>query len=288
MGERNMERTYKRKIMLKRTACEVVLAISIVLMLVPFLGILYLSVKPNAEILAGNLSLPLAAEWANYAKALSAIDFVTMIRNTMIVAVITIAAEFVLGITGSFAISRFKIGTGKLQHFFYVYFIIGIIIPVFVLIYPVYKMNFMLGTLDTLWAVILPYIGWSAPMNTMLLVSAFNNIPDTLEEAAVIDGCGTFRLLTQIDMPIIRPAITTMLIINFLAIWNEFAVSVIMLTSPEVQTISLASAKFVGIHTTDYGAMAAAVVLLSIPQVAVFSMFQKYVTADMTAGAVKE
>ena len=274
--------------MLKRTACEVVLAISIVLMLVPFLGILYLSVKPNAEILAGNLSLPLAAEWANYAKALSAIDFVTMIRNTMIVAVITIAAEFVLGITGSFAISRFKIGTGKLQRFFYVYFIIGIIIPVFVLIYPVYKMNFMLGTLDTLWAVILPYIGWSAPMNTMLLVSAFNNIPDTLEEAAVIDGCGTFRLLTQIDMPIIRPAITTMLIINFLAIWNEFAVSVIMLTSPEVQTISLASAKFVGIHTTDYGAMAAAVVLLSIPQVAVFSMFQKYVTADMTAGAVKE
>ncbi len=279
---------YKRKSMLKKTVYEVILAISIVLMLVPFLGILYLSIKPNGDILAGDLGLPAAAEWANYAKAFATIDFATMIRNTLIVAVITIAAEFVLGITGSFAISRFKIGTGRLQHFFYVYFIIGIIIPVFVLIYPIYKMNFMLGTLDSLWAVILPYIGWSAPMNTMILVSAFNNIPDTLEEAAVIDGCGTFRLLTRIDMPIIRSAITTMLIINFLAIWNEFAVSVIMLTSPEVQTISLASAKFVGIHTTDYGAMAAAVVLLSIPQVAVFSLFQKYVTADMTAGAVKE
>lgn len=279
---------YKRKSVCKKTIYEVILAISIVLMLVPFLGILYLSIKPNADILAGDLSLPAAAEWGNYAKAFATIDFATMIRNTLIVAVITIAAEFVLGITGSFAISRFKIGTGRLQHFFYVYFIVGIIIPVFVLIYPIYKMNFMLGTLDSLWAVILPYIGWSAPMNTMILVSAFNNIPDTLEEAAVIDGCGTFRLLTRIDMPIIRSAITTMLIINFLAIWNEFAVSVIMLTSPEVQTISLASAKFVGIHTTDYGAMAAAVVLLSIPQVAVFSLFQKYVTADMTAGAVKE
>ena len=125
-------------------------------------------------------------------------------------------------------------------------------------------------------------------MVTMLLVSAFNTIPASLEEAAVIDGCGTFKLLIRIDIPVIRSAIVTMLIIQFLAIWNEFAVSVIMLTSPEVQTIALASAKFVGIHTTDYGAMAAAVVLLSMPQVAVFSLFQKYVTGDLTAGSVKE
>ena len=286
--ELNNNLEYKRKSLAKKSVYEVILVISIIIMLIPFIGILYLSIKPNAEILAGDLSIPAAAEWGNYLKAFETIDFGTMIKNTMIIALVTLTAEFVLGIMGSFAISRFKIGKGKLQRFFYTYFIVGLIIPVFLLIYPIYKMNFMLGTLDTLWAVILPYIGWSAPMVTMLLVSAFNTIPASLEEAAVIDGCGTFKLLTRIDRPVIRSAIVTMLIIQFLAIWNEFAVSVIMLTSPEVQTIALASAKFVGIHTTDYGAMAAAVVLLSMPQVAVFSLFQKYVTGDLTAGSVKE
>lgn len=82
-------------------------------------------------------------------KGFETIDFGTMIKNTMIIALVTLTAEFVLGIMGSFAISRFKIGKGKLQRFFYTYFIVGLIIPVFLLIYPIYKMNFMLGTLDT-------------------------------------------------------------------------------------------------------------------------------------------
>ncbi len=288
MKQMTIEGAYNRKKTVKKIAFEIILAISVILMLIPFIGVIILSLKPNSEILAGTLGLPATPEWANYTKSMEMIDFPRMIGNTIFVSVITMLIVIVLTVCGSFAISRVNIGKGKLQRFFYVYFIIGLIIPVFVMIYPIYKMNNMIGTVDTLWGVILPYIGWSAPMNTLILVSAFNTIPKTLEEAAVIDGCSPFKILTKVDIPIIKTAITTVLIINFLGIWNEFAVSVIMLTSPDVQVISLAATKFVGIHNTDFGAMAATVVMLSIPQVLAFSYFQKYIVADTTAGAVKE
>jgi len=278
---------YKKKRYLTNGTKEFLLLISIILILLPFLWAIVLSFKNNSEILSGTLSFPEVIRWENYEKAWETIDFFVLVKNTLIISVVAISISIAINILSSYAISRMDFGTGKLQKIFYVYFIIGLLVPVFVLIYPVFVMNSAIGTIDSLWAVILPYIGWSAPMNTLLLVGAFKTIPKSLEEAAVIDGCSPWKILWKVDMPIVRSAIITAITIQFLGTWNEFAVSVVMLTSPEVQTISLAASKFVGIHNTDFGAMAAAVVILSIPQVIAFTYFQKFIVADMTAGSVK-
>lgn len=278
---------YKRTQAAKKAGYEFLLVISIILILLPFAWAIILSLKTNSEILSGSLGFPETPAWENYVKAWNTIDFPVLVRNTLVISAVAISISIFLTILGSFAISRINIGRGKLQKFFYTYFIIGLIVPVFVLLYPIYLMNNALGTVDTLWGVIIPYIGWSAPMNSLILVGAFKTIPKSVEEAAVIDGCKPWQILFKVDVPIIRPAIVTVIIISFLATWNEFAVSVVMLTSPEVQTISLAASKFVGIHATDYGSMAAAVVILSIPQVAAFAYFQKFIVSDMSAGSVK-
>lgn len=278
---------YKKTTYVKNSVKEFILVISIILVLLPFLWAIILSFKSNGEILSGTLSFPEVLRWENYEKAWNTIDFLVLIKNTLIISVVAISISIFINILSSFALARMDFGKGRLQNAFYVYFIIGLLVPVFVLIYPVFVMNNAIGTIDTLWAVILPYIGWSAPMNTLLLVGAFKTIPKSLEEAAVIDGCSPWKILWKVDVPVVRSAIITAIIIQFLGTWNEFAVSVVMLTSPEVQTISLAASKFVGIHNTDFGAMAAAVVILSIPQVIAFTYFQKFIVADMTAGSVK-
>lgn len=288
MYRSKLDKNYEKRALAKKGIYEIILFVSVILMLIPFLTVLYFSIKPTSQIVTGDLSFPHPPEWNNYIKAISTIDFGTMIKNTLHIAVFTLIGEFTLGLFGAYALSRFKIGTGKLQRVLYVYMIIGIIVPSFVYLYPLYKMNNIFGLINTHWAVILPYIGWSAPMSVLMLSSAFSTVPDALEEAAVMDGCGPLRLLLQVELPVIRSSVVTLLVINFLSIWNEFAVSVVMLQYPEVQPISLAATKFVGINATDYGAMVAAVVMLSIPQVSVFSFFQKYVTADLTAGSVKE
>lgn len=280
-------RQYRTKRIIKRSGYEFALFISIILILLPFFWAIVISLKTTTEINSGALSLPQQPAWSNYQKAASIIDFPVLVRNTLIVAVVAISISIFLTILGSFAIGRIKFGMGKLQKLFYTYFIIGQIIPVFVMLYPIYLMMNSIHAVDTLWGVIIPYIGWSAPMNTLILVGAFKTIPSEIEEAAVMDGCKTWQILFKVDVPIIRSAIVTVAIISFLSTWNEFAVSVIMLTSPQVQTISLAASKFKGMYSTDYGAMAAAVVMLSIPQIAAFAYFQKFIVSDTAAGASK-
>jgi len=287
MNQLSANLEYKRKSIVKKTIYEVILVISVILMLLPFLGVLYLSIKPDSQIMAGDISLPDRIYWENYVEALKKIDFLTMFKNSFVITVITLIGELILGVTAGYALTRFKFGKQKLQNFFYLFFIIGIIVPGYVYLFPLYKMNFAIGVIDTPWAIILPHLGWSAPMNIMMMYSAYSMVPNSLEEAAVIDGCGRFRLLTKVNIPVIKSAIVSMLILNFLAIWNEFAVSVVMLTSKEVLTLAIAPSFFIGQYKTAYGAMTAGVVMLCIPQIAIFSLFQKYVSADVAAGAVK-
>ena len=279
--------SYLIKTNLKRGFYETFLAATVIIAFFPFFWAFILSLKSNADIARGDLSLPVVPAWENYIKAWNMIDIPLMIRNTLFIAVISMSICVVISIFGAFALSRIKFGTGLLQRVYYLYFIVGLIIPAHVMLYPVYKMNALFGTLDSLWGVILPYIGWNVPMNMLLLVGAFKAVPDSVEESAVIDGCNPFKLLLRVDMPMIKAAIGTVLIVNFLAVWNEFAVSVIMLSSPSNQTISLATSKFVGQFLVDYASMAAAVIMLVIPQVLAFSFFQRFIVADLTAGAEK-
>lgn len=255
--------------------------------LVPIVFTIFVSLKTKTEIFTNPLSLPASPQWSNYINAWKTMNFPKLAFNTLIIALLAVGGGVFMVILSSFAIARMKFGQRRLQNSVYTFFIIGTIVPSFVLLFPIYMMDAKLGILNTYWGVVLPYWGWTAPMHTLILVAAFRSIPDTLDEAAIIDGCGSLSVLFKIHLPIIKPAIVTSLIIAFLGIWNEFPLSSVILTSPNVQTIALAASKFKGTFTVDYALMSAGVVLLTIPQIIFFSFFQRYIVSGMTLGSVK-
>ena len=109
----------------------------------------------------------------------------------------------------------------------------------------------------------------------------------TTVEAAIIDGCSIWQLLFRILVPVAKPVISTALIMTFLACWNDFPLAKIMLNSPDVRTLSIAAAYFKGTFSTNYALMTAGCVILIIPQLLIFTIFQRYIISGVTAGAVK-
>lgn len=156
---------------------------------VPVLWLIYLSLKSNTDILTNPLALPDTLHWENYVNAYKTIPFYSMVKNTGIVILISVPVSMLLSIFAAFALGRMRFGSGKVQNGVYSYFVCGVIMPTCVMILPIYLVMVKVGLYDTLWSTILTHIGWTAPMNMMIMVSGFRSIPDSLEEAAIIDGC---------------------------------------------------------------------------------------------------
>lgn len=255
--------------------------------LFPILWIIQISLKTNTQVFTDPFALPLPPQWVNYYNALQTIDFFTLFKNTFFVTVASISVGIAFAVLASFAIARMRFGSGRLQRFFYNYYVLGMLIPTFILLYPLFRMSVTLGTNNTLWAVILPYWGFTAPLHSMIFVTAFKGIPTELDEAAAIDGCGCFRILLTVDLPLIKPAIATSMIIAILGCWNEYSLSSVMLISNDLWTLSLAASKFQGLYSANYAGMAAAIVILTIPQLIIFAFFQKQIQDGVVSGAVK-
>ncbi len=254
---------------------------------VPVLWLIYLSLKTNTEIMTSPLAPPRSVQWVNYLDAFRTVPFLSMITNTAIVIAVSVPVAMLLAVFAAFALGRMRFGTGKLQNWVYTYFVCGVIMPTCVMILPIYLVMVKLKLYDTLWSTIYTHIGWTAPMNMMIMVSGFKSIPDSLEEAAVIDGCNIWQLLFRILVPIARPVISTAFIMTFLACWNDFPLAKIMLNSPSVRTLSIAAAYFKGQFSTNYALMTAGCVILIAPQLLIFTVFQRFIIEGVTAGAVK-
>jgi len=164
-------------------------------------------------------------------------------------------------------------------------FVCAMALPKQVILIPLLKEMAFLNLHNTLWAVILPTVGW--PFGVFLMKQFSENIPGELLEAAKIDGAGEARTFTQIVMPMIKPGIGALAIFTFITAWNEYFLQLIMLNDTNVLTISLGIAKLQSELSTDYGLIMAGASLGSVPIIIIFLMFQKFFTRGITMGAVK-
>lgn len=268
-------------------AGRVLLWALVVLTIIPVLWTLFLSLKTQNEIMLTPLKLPKKWMWANYEYAFTMIPYGKMLKNTMIIIIIALPCGLLHTLFSSFAIARVKVGKAKRNNLFYLYFIAGIVIPFWCTLFPIYWIMVNIGLWNTRWADIIPHVAGATAMCTLLFTASYRDIPDALEEAAVIDGCNIWTLFWKILVPMIVPVLSTMTILNFLGIWNDFALARVMMTDNNLRTIALAASYFKGQYSTDYGLMCAGVSVLLIPQLAVFAFFQRYIMEGVAAGAVK-
>ena len=256
------------------------------LIVLPLTWIVVRSFKSNNNILNNPLSLR-SLSWHNYVNTLKTVPLVHMYKNTVILAVVSVAIGTVITFMSSFALSRMVFRHRRAQKAIRMYLLAGLAIPVYILLFPVYRLDIAFHLFGHYTALILPYVAVTIPFNTLILTGFLQDFPAELEEAAIIDGAGLWRLCWSVVLPLMRPVLATVVIFNLIYVFNEFPFVSILGNSASLTTVSLAVSQFQGQYSTDYGGMMAATTIILIPQLLIYAVFQKQVVTGLTMGAVK-
>lgn len=270
----------------KKTTMYIGMILITLLVVFPFIWMVILSLKTNSEIMSSPLSLPKSLNFDNYKNALETLDYLRLYSNTFFVCIISVVVEVIITFLSSFVLSRMVFQNKKIPKFIYEFLIMGLSISPFILLFPVYKINVAMGLRGKL-ALIFPYIATSIPFNTLLLVGYLKSLPTEIDEAAVIDGCNIWNLMLKVILPMTKPVIATIVIFNVLYIWNEFPFASVMLRDVSDYTLSMGASFFKGNYTVDYGGIVASSIMIIIPELIFYGIFQKNIVEGMTAGAVK-
>ncbi len=266
---------------------QILLVLVTLIMVAPFLWSILLSFKTNQELYGNPLSLPTTWNFDNYARALQTINLGQLYLNTLLILVVSVSVSLLITFMSSYALSRMVFKKRRVQKATYNYLILGLMIPPFILLFPIYRISVIMGIHQTRWPLILAYIATNISFNTLLLSNFFKSIPSEIEEAALIDGCTLFQLCRRVIAPIAKPVIATVFIFNALYVWNEYPFASILLPKQDMYTLSLGASFFKGLYSVDNAGIIAASLLIIIPQLIFYGFFQRYIVDGMTAGAVK-
>jgi len=253
---------------------------------IPLLWSLLLSFKDNNSLYENLLSLPAIWNFDNYIRGFNTINLGQLYMNTFLVLVVSVGIAITVTFMSSCALSHLSDKNRILRHL-YPYLLIGLMIPPFILLFPVYRIGVLLKLHQTRWPLILAYIATNISFNTLLFTNFLKSIPREIEEAALIDNCNLFQLFIRVIVPIAKPVITTVFIFNTLYVWNEFPFASILLPGVHMYTLSLGASFFKGLYSVDFTGIIASSIIIIIPQLVFYAFFQKYIVDGMTAGAVK-
>ena len=263
----------------------IALAISALVWALPFIFMFLTSVKSNADVnTTPTWHLPSSWLWGNYADAVDTGNLWVTGANSLLIAVIKVPLGLLLAAAAAYALARLRFRFSRLTLGLLA---AGSMVPIQVGLGPLFTTMLNLDLLDSKMGLLLPYLAFGIPYQIFMLYGFFRAIPDELEESARIDGASTFRIFWQICLPLAKPALAALFILDFVSTWNEYAIAATLLQSQENWTVPLAVLSFSSQHSTDYGALNAFIILSAIPVLIVYLMFQRYFVAGAFSGAVK-
>lgn len=264
--------------------CNLVFIIFSFTCVFPIIWIFYSSFKTQAEFMQSPVALPEAIDFSNYISVFTSTSMpkymLNSARNTLLAVVVIIFVSFLAG----YVLSRYRFRGRKA---IYNYFIMGMLIPIHALLVPMYVQLNELGLTNHWYTLLFPYIGFGLPISIMLIESYISSIPGELEEAAAIDGCSFTRTLFQIVFPLASPILSTVAIIQFFAVWNEFTFALILVNNDSLRTVPVGLTMFKGAYTVDYPRMMTGIIVTMLPVMILYFIFSKRIIEGMVAGAVK-
>ena len=256
----------------KHTLRYMVLSIAIIYTIVPFYLMIVMAFKNYNEILSGNYLLPsLHITLSNFKVVFDSAPFFTYLLNTIIVVLGILILQLLLIVPAAYAFARLKF---KYSDLVFALFIIQIMLPLNALIVPNYQIIKNMGLVNTRLAMILPFI--ASGYGTFLLRQAFKQVPKSLEDAAIIDGCGHFRFLWYIILPLAKPTIITFSLISIATHWNDYLWPLVITDTDSVRTLTIGLGMFVQQESgADWGVLMAATLFISFPIVLLFLILQR-------------
>ena len=275
-----------RGTVVSRGGLWLVLALFSLVTLVPFAWIVLTSLKSPAEIVAnGPIALPSALRWQNYPKAWIGGRFGTYYVNSIVVAAATIAGVSVLSLLAAyaFAYKRFF-----LKGFWFSLIVFGLLIPGELTVIPLFHDLRAMGLLNGYGALILPQVAGGVAFGVFLMRGFMKSLPPSLLEAARIDGATEGRVLVGVIVPLVKPALVSLVIFTLISSWNNFMLPTIMIQSDALRTVPIGLNAFRTKYSIDFCLTAAGAVIVALPVMVAYSAFQKTVIQGMTMGALKE
>jgi multiple sugar transport system permease protein len=222
---------------------------------------------------------------ANYTGLFEQSNFGVFIGNSLIVSLVAAALATVVSLLAAYVLARFEfVSKGAVMGAF----LVTQMIPGFIALGSLYILMTRLYLVDSRVGLVLVYVAVSIPLCTVMLRGFFENVPASLEEAAMVDGCSRFSALFRVLVPVMTPGIAASFIFNFVNCWNELFLSVTLLNSDSNKTVPAALNGFISSYNIDWGSMSAAAVLSIIPTMILFAVASRYIVQGLTAGAVKE
>ncbi|MBI4786421.1 MAG: carbohydrate ABC transporter permease [Chloroflexi bacterium] len=266
----------------------VVLLAFTAIVIIPFVWMILMSVRTTGEILNDPYGLPVDIRWQNYAKLLfdPQISFYRYFYNSIFVTFFAVLLTAVLSTMAGYGFGRQRYNF-KFRGGLFALLLFALILPPQILYIPQFTMMANYGLINTQWALVLLYAALGMPVSTYLMSTYFSQLPSEIEDAARIDGCSDLRMFWQVMLPLARPALATVLLVNSLAFWNELLLSLTMLTKPELRTLPSAMMMFVGENAADYAMAAASLVTAMLPILILYLALSDRFIEGMTAGALK-
>ena len=267
------------------------LAISII---IPVLWVFMASVKHNAEFIGADVNpwaLPKQFFYQNFIVAFRDAQMGDFFLNSIIVTALGLILLLVIALPASYVLSRFDFKGRRILN---VAFMAGLFININYIVVPIFLMlsdaNKALGVeffLDNRFILALIYASSALPFTIYLLSGYFKTLPKGFEEAAYIDGCGYFKTMVKIMVPMAKPSIITVILFNFLSFWNEYIIAYTLMDEHGTLAMGLKNLMAVERTATNYGIMYAGLVIVMLPVLILYICVQKQLTEGMTLGGLK-
>lgn len=261
-----------------------ILTVFMLVVCIPIWGALMSAFKADSELLNSPFSLPQTWTLENFKEAWTVGRFSQFFKNSVFVTTVVVIVSVFLSILSGYAFGQLPLPGKKLL---FPLMLIGYMVPFEAVIIPLYHWMGALGLRNTYWALILPQIGLSVSFGTLWMSSFFENAPQELVDAATIDGATRWQTLWRILFPLSRPATTTLIVLIFMWTWNEFLLALVMVQSESMRTLPVGLAFFQGRFSSNISLMAAGAIIVALPTILIYILFQRFFIRGMFGGAIK-
>jgi ABC-type glycerol-3-phosphate transport system permease component len=241
------------------------------------------SLRTEQALATDPIGFPVHPAFENYAKAWSEGGFSSYFVNSIVVTVGSVVLGTGVAVLAAYPLARYRFrGQGLLT----AYFLAGLMLPIRLGIVPVFYLLNSIGLIDSRIGLICVYAASGVPFAIFVLTAFFRALPNELEEAARIDGAGEFRIFAQIMVPMVRPALTTVALFQFIPLWNDFFFPLVLMEDDKY-TLPVGLTRFVAEFEAAHAELYAGLVITTIPLVLLFLLATKQIVAGLTAGMTK-
>ncbi|MCU1472688.1 carbohydrate ABC transporter permease [Amnibacterium sp.] len=265
---------------------QVVLVAGVIVVALPFLWTVMSSFKTSREIFASPFAPPTQLNFVNYVNAWTQAGIGTFFVNTLIVVGGALVLTMVLGAMCAYYLARFEFRGNRVIYWLMV---AGLTFPIFLAIVPLFFILKGIGLLGTLPGLAITYAAFALPFTVFFLVPFFKELPRSVTEAAQIDGAGEWRTFFSVMVPMAMPGLSTVAILNFVGLWNQFLLPVALNTDSHKYVLTQGMASFASQagYSIDFGALFAAVVMTVLPVLIVYLVFQRALSGSIAIGTDK-